>query len=114
MLDRPFDASAPHKDELLARGVPHIENLIKALTYHQFVYLGNQDDEEDLMNFLLPESLEELSLEENTRFAGFNGRCNKVADTCYTWWVGGTLSVRRLPLTPFSRTPLLPRLLGLN
>ena len=26
-------------------------------------------------------------------FAGFNGRCNKVADTCYAFWVGASLSV---------------------
>lgn len=31
-------------------------------------------------------------------WAGFNGRCNKVADTCYSFWVGGTLSVTSLPL----------------
>lgn len=24
---------------------------------------------------------------------GFNGRWNKKADTCYCWWVGGTLAV---------------------
>ena len=24
---------------------------------------------------------------------GVNGRCNKVADTCYTFWVGGSLGV---------------------
>eukprot|EP00753_Platysulcus_tardus_P003216 PLAT12317.1.p2 GENE.PLAT12317.1~~PLAT12317.1.p2 ORF type:complete len:300 (+),score=145.37 PLAT12317.1:268-1167(+) len=24
---------------------------------------------------------------------GFQGRCNKPADTCYTWWIGGTLSL---------------------
>ena len=27
--------------------------------------------------------------------AGFNGRCNKVADTCYAFWVGGSLAVRK-------------------
>lgn len=27
------------------------------------------------------------------QWAGFNGRCNKVADTCYAFWVGGTLGV---------------------
>lgn len=27
------------------------------------------------------------------RWGGFNGRCNKVADTCYAFWVGGTLGV---------------------
>ena len=25
--------------------------------------------------------------------AGFNGRCNKVADTCYAFWVGASLAV---------------------
>ena len=30
-------------------------------------------------------------------WAGFNGRCNKVADTCYSFWAGGTLAVRKLP-----------------
>lgn len=27
------------------------------------------------------------------QWAGFNGRCNKVADTCYAFWVGGTLGM---------------------
>ena len=27
------------------------------------------------------------------RWVGFNGRCNKIADTCYAWWVGGALAV---------------------
>ena len=26
--------------------------------------------------------------------AGLNGRCNKVADTCYAFWVGASLSVQ--------------------
>jgi len=26
-------------------------------------------------------------------WTGFNGRCNKIADTCYAFWVGGALSV---------------------
>ena len=26
-------------------------------------------------------------------FAGFNGRCNKPADTCYSFWAGGALAV---------------------
>lgn len=30
---------------------------------------------------------------EELQYAGFNGRCNKVADTCYSFWVGGTLAV---------------------
>lgn len=30
---------------------------------------------------------------QELQWAGFNGRCNKVADTCYSWWVGGSLAV---------------------
>ncbi|MCJ1405034.1 hypothetical protein MMC11_008260 [Xylographa trunciseda] len=26
-------------------------------------------------------------------WVGFNGRCNKIADTCYSWWAGGTLAM---------------------
>ena len=26
-------------------------------------------------------------------WVGFNGRCNKIADTCYSWWVAGSLDV---------------------
>lgn len=31
---------------------------------------------------------------DTPQYAGFNGRCNKVADTCYAFWVGGSLAVR--------------------
>ena len=31
--------------------------------------------------------------EYDRQWVGVNGRCNKVADTCYTFWVGGTLGV---------------------
>ena len=30
------------------------------------------------------------------RCVGLNGRCNKIADTCYAFWVGASLSVRIL------------------
>ena len=34
----------------------------------------------------------EVSMYER-QWVGVNGRCNKVADTCYSFWVGGTLGV---------------------
>lgn len=37
---------------------------------------------------------------ELLQWAGFNGRCNKIADTCYAWWAGGSLSVRTRSLHP--------------
>lgn len=38
--------------------------------------------------------------EESRKWAGFNGRLNKIADTCYSFWVIGALDVR----TSFSLT----------
>lgn len=32
--------------------------------------------------------------DDELRFAGFTGRCNKAADTCYAFWAGGSLKVR--------------------
>ena len=31
---------------------------------------------------------------EDLQWAGLTGRCNKIADTCYTFWTGGSLGVR--------------------
>jgi geranylgeranyl transferase type-1 subunit beta len=28
------------------------------------------------------------------QWIGFNGRSNKIADTCYSWWIAGSLAVR--------------------
>lgn len=42
-----------------------------------------------------PDALTVPDLQE-LQWAGFNGRCNKVADTCYSWWVGGSLAVSKV------------------
>ncbi len=39
----------------------------------------------------------------HSQWAGFNGRPNKIADTCYGFWVGGSLAVRALPGIPSRR-----------
>lgn len=54
----------------------------------------------------LPSLIGEAGGADFLQWAGFNGRCNKVADTCYAWWVGGSLSVR-------SRAYLRPLVLSL-
>ncbi|KAK7727663.1 geranylgeranyl transferase type-1 subunit beta [Botryosphaeria dothidea] len=41
----------------------------------------------------LPSLIGEAGGADFLQWAGFNGRCNKVADTCYAWWVGGSLSM---------------------
>lgn len=34
-------------------------------------------------------------------WTGYNGRCNKIADTCYAFWVGGALGVSPAPVHIF-------------
>jgi len=95
LLDRPYDTSMPRKFSYL--DVIDRPALVHWLASRPFAYLTapedvNEDDAEN-DNFHLPSSLAALSLEENLSHVGFNGRCNKVADTCYCWWVGGCLSI---------------------
>lgn len=42
----------------------------------------------------LTDAVGAVPLEDETQWAGLTGRCNKVADTCYTFWAGGSLTVR--------------------
>ncbi|KAM0323720.1 hypothetical protein ACHAQA_008657 [Verticillium albo-atrum] len=99
MLDRPLDGTGDQVDsEALRKGVLDREGLIRFLVHRQFAYLERQEqdaeqNDPDVANFALPRTLADLSLDENKHFVGFNGRCNKVADTCYCWWVGGTLAM---------------------
>lgn len=40
---------------------------------------------------------------EDLQWAGFSGRCNKLADTCYCFWVTGTLDVT-IPVNVMGRS----------
>ncbi|KAK3303090.1 terpenoid cyclases/protein prenyltransferase alpha-alpha toroid [Chaetomium strumarium] len=103
LLDRPVEGStAPHRSEVLYSGIRNMPGLIHWLSSRQFVYLepeppssdaeyGEREEDEEV-NFLLPKRLSDLSLSENLRYVACNGRCNKVADTCYTWWVAAALA----------------------
>lgn len=113
LLDRPVEgatsgseeggqqAASPHytQSRLLQEGIGDIPGFISFLVSRQFAYLEAQekkaeDDDEDpeTANFQMAGlSLSEPN--EHTKHIGFNGRCNKVADTCYTWWVLGSLSI---------------------
>lgn len=58
-----------------------------------------QDLSEAVDRLTLEESITALPAvapanEESLQWAGFNGRCNKYADTCYSFWNTGTLEVR--------------------
>lgn len=42
---------------------------------------------------IIPQSPPPVPPVDELQFAGFNGRCNKACDTCYSFWVGGNLAV---------------------
>ena len=48
------------------------------------------------------ETLNSQSIHSAIRWVGFNGRCNKVADTCYTWWNVAALDVGKSRCKRFS------------
>ena len=95
-------------------GLLSLEGTIRWLAEKQVGYFPNEDeteeddegkDTEDSMPS--PQQHERKAAEainkpwlHETSFAGFNGRRNKKADTCYSFWVGASLAVS--PIThPF-------------
>lgn len=97
MLDRPPSSTPPHGSPAIERGVPDRTALIRFLVHRQFNYLVQQEEDadssEDKENFV-ETGLGTMTLEDGCTHVGWNGRWNKKADTCYCWWVAGTLSVR--------------------
>ncbi|QDS72772.1 hypothetical protein FKW77_004694 [Venturia effusa] len=72
---------------------------------HSFLNLSTQDPKKDYTAF-------RHTTEEELQWVGFNGRCNKIADTCYSWWVGGSLAILQKPhlaQTPSNRRYLLDK-----
>lgn len=56
---------------------------------HSFVYQDEFPSKQGRVNYeARPSSCFDIN------WTGFNGRCNKIADTCYAFWVHGSLSVR--------------------
>jgi geranylgeranyl transferase type-1 subunit beta len=73
---------------MIDEGIRDKELLLHFLTSRQTTVLeddDSSDDESKTQESALPGPLEAI--------AGFNGRCNKPADTCYCWWIGATLKV---------------------
>ncbi|KAH0363287.1 geranylgeranyl transferas-like protein type i beta subunit, partial [Aureobasidium melanogenum] len=62
---------------------------------HTFVYQDKFVSKQGKMNYEGRPSAH-FSLE----WTGFNGRCNKIADTCYAFWVHGSLCILNQPQLP--------------
>lgn len=89
---------------LLSPGSEQFEALVTWLASRQTTQLEEPDEDSPDEQ---PEDLENSSVDEacglpniapldadTITCAGFNGRCNKYADTCYSFWNGATLKVR--------------------
>ncbi|XXG93778.1 geranylgeranyl transferase type-1 subunit beta [Hypoxylon texense] len=93
LLDLANPDAATQPNHYLHAGIPSVSSLIHFLACRQFDYLDPSPDEpERSSNHALPD-LSTLALSDTPKTVGFNGRLNKVADTCYTWWVCGTLAM---------------------
>lgn len=78
------------------------DNLVRWLVSRQLPF-EHQDgyDEEDYEALVTESTSDEEKEWKKAEFgsdgipvwAGFNGRCNKRGDTCYSFWVGGSLDV---------------------
>lgn len=112
-MDRP---SKNHKPiALLSPKTGPFESLVRWLVTRQTCELGDDEEESDEEDGHgvdeigpLSATVEEPSLdtkvdqlpvvppetEDSLRWAGFNGRCNKYADTCYSFWNTASLNVR--------------------
>lgn len=83
-------------------GISSHDNLIRWLVSRQ-VPFKHQDgcNEEDYEDPVIESTADgeherkktELEADGIPIWAGFNGRCNKRSDTCYSFWVGGSLDV---------------------
>jgi geranylgeranyl transferase type-1 subunit beta len=56
--------------------------------YEDLVIEGTEDEKRESKKI-------ELGADGKPIWGGFNGRCNKRADTCYSFWVGGSLNALR-------------------
>ncbi|KAK9449455.1 terpenoid cyclases/protein prenyltransferase alpha-alpha toroid [Limtongia smithiae] len=87
------------------------QKMLRWTLEHQVLYVDdsdseNEDDDDD--------ESEDGTLKKC--FAGFNGRTNKACDTCYSFWLGGTLAMipPSSPTSPSSLTSSATRSLALS
>jgi geranylgeranyl transferase type-1 subunit beta len=90
----------------LEAGIPNITALVHWLVSRQFTWTAECEDEYDdsddededaptTKNTTAEVPVEDMAAItlEDSKLTGFNGRLNKIADTCYAWWVAGSLQM---------------------
>ena len=78
--------------EAIDRGIPDQDLLHHFLVCRQTTLMNNDEEPDEEPD----EELHDNDIKQPDSVglcAGFNGRCNKYADTCYVWWACATLKV---------------------
>lgn len=86
-----FDAGSEQDKR---HGLTSVSDTTRWLVSRQMSYQeeDESDDEAEERNEETPAPPEPAAVESED-FVGFNGRCNKMVDTCYAFWVGASLDV---------------------
>ncbi|KAI5848654.1 terpenoid cyclases/protein prenyltransferase alpha-alpha toroid [Morchella snyderi] len=83
-------------------GISSSDNIVRWLVSRQIPFEARDGYDEEEIEELITEGTEETRLQathveagadNHPLWAGFNGRCGKRGDTCYSFWVGGSLDV---------------------
>ena len=83
-----------YASETIIPGLTDLPATIHWLVSRQTQYTdGDQVDNEDVYEYNDPILGDYLTNPVDKNFVGFNGRCNKRVDTCYSFWVGASLNV---------------------
>ncbi|KAI0523905.1 terpenoid cyclases/Protein prenyltransferase [Xylaria bambusicola] len=95
LLDSAGPGPSPAPNSFVQAGIPSIPALIHFLASRQFMVLDPSADDDDDDNGATTdhETPNLCSPDLEPQLAGFNGRLNKLPDTCYTWWNSGALSL---------------------
>ncbi|EFW99891.1 geranylgeranyl transferase type 1 beta subunit [Grosmannia clavigera kw1407] len=99
LLDRPQEKASKTSSDIFDRDIPDKPAFIHWLASRQVLPSSpcsqDEDEVEDEVQGTA-ESEEVAAIAQpaggHPRYIGFNGRSNKPADTCYTWWTMGTLA----------------------
>ncbi|CAK7199340.1 geranylgeranyl transferase type-1 subunit beta [Sporothrix eucalyptigena] len=95
MLSRPAEGDPTSSgDDLFARGIADRPALLRWLGARTFLYRPEieEDDDAEWQESIVTE-VTPSDICSGSPLLGFNGRCNKHADSCYTWWTVASLAI---------------------
>ena len=90
----PATTRTASSSDLFARGIADLPALLRWLAARTFLYrpeieeADNVEWQESIVTEVTP-----TEICGNSPLLGFNGRCNKHADSCYTWWTVASLNI---------------------